>query len=137
MKKFFILILMGLSIQAFACLIPKGTEVEYYNKSYGLNLKTKIEISNFSVESFKGKQLYAPLSCGIQGCDYLLLIESSAGCFTEALSFSGKVIPLSPNNWNIIKIFEKSSAVDSKVPRKKVFIFQKTNFKYTFSPAPL
>lgn len=137
MKIFYTVILLTFAWQAFACAIPKGSEANYYIKEFGLDSKSKIEITDFTVEDLKGKRLHHQNSCGVQGCDYILLVESEPGCFTEALTVSGKLQSIAKNNWNTLKVSEKNSAVDLKKSQDKVFIFQKSTFTYKSIVVPL
>lgn len=137
MKLFFTLFLLVFAFQAMACAIPKGSETQYYIKEFGLDSKSKIEITDFTVSGLKGKRLHHKNSCGLQGCDYILLVESSAGCFTEALTISGKLLSLATDNWDTLKVSEKNSAADLKKTKDKVFIFQKSTFTYKSIVVPL
>ena len=93
MKMILTFILLAFSIQAFACPLPLKNLIPYYKKEFLLGKKTEVLISDFTVDGLSGKKLNATHSCGIQGCDYLLFVESTPHCYSEALSFSGKVLP--------------------------------------------
>ena len=70
-----------------ACPIPKGKEIQHYLKERDLNPKISVETLTFTLENLPAIILHAPISCGLQGCDYMILVQENDNCMTEAFSF--------------------------------------------------
>lgn len=134
----FVLALLSISFSLYAaCPIPQEKVLQYYLKEHDLNPKVSVEVQDFSLGQIPAKILHAPISCGLQGCDYTILVGDSSACFTEAFSFSGRYIPLKAGEWDKLEIKFKSSPVDDGKKTPRLYFFNSTTKTYQPIPKPL
>lgn len=128
-KTMFLATLALYSFASLACLSGESGARKMYLEEWGTEQmsSTSLQVDKSEIKNIVFYKITNPDSCGLRGCDYLIVSAKDEECLIQSLNVSGQIIIPNPKDWSALSVKQKPLPVDNIKPSKKDFKFNVNN----------